>query len=437
MMDICFLVNFSIEPLRRMMSNRARKATLLSSLGAGLEYYDFIIYGMMAEQLSTLFFASSDSWLALIKAFTVFAIGYLVRPIGGILFGMVGDTFGRKKVFLWIMMLMASSTFAIGLLPTYAQIGSIATYLLIAMRLLQGLSYGAELPGAITIVCEYTEDAKQSTNSGIVISSVTLGSILASFILYLISKEISPEALLSWGWRVPFLLGGSLAFANYFIRRHLQETPEFSRLQEKCPTRNITEPFKHLIQNHLKNIAIGMGMMWLSSSLVIFTLYLPAYLMEHFAYAADEIYLAITCGLIWSALILPFCGSVSDYIGRKQTLALASFAFVCGGILFFNGLHQASFTALLMLILFYQTINAFLITSYLPILAGLFPTANRYTGVAACYNLTYSVMGCLPLALTALIKGMNSPDIVIWVLIINALISTSSALGIRYIRSWA
>lgn len=413
------------------MSNQARKATLLSSLGAGLEYYDFIIYGMMAEQLSTLFFASSDPWLALIKAFSVFAIGYLVRPIGGILFGMLGDTLGRKKTFLWIMMLMAASTFSIGLLPTYAQIGPIATYLLMMMRLLQGLSYGAELPGAITITCEYTETKKRSTHSGIVISSVTIGSVLASFVLYLLSKGASKEMILTWGWRIPFLLGGSLAFANYFIRRHLQETPEFSQLQKKRLVVPLTEPFKHLIQNHLKKIGAGMGMIWLSSSLVIFTLYLPAYLTEHFAYAAEDVYLAITYGLLWSALILPFCGYINDSIGRRNAFIGACLALLSGIFFFTNGLYEGQFTALVSLILFYQTINAFLITSYLPTLAELFPTEVRYTGIGACYNLTYSIMGCLPLVLTALIKGHGSPTIVVWILIGNALIS----LGAGFYRS--
>lgn len=417
------------------MLSKAKKATLLSSLGAGLEYYDFIIYGMMAEQLSALFFASSDPWLALIKTFTVFAIGYLVRPIGGILFGMLGDTIGRKKAFLWIMMLMAISTFSIGLLPTYAQIGSTATYLLIVMRLLQGLSYGAELPGAITIVCEYTEKKKQSTHSGIVISSVTLGSVLAAFILYLLSKEVAKEEILSWGWRIPFLLGGSLAFANYFIRKHLQETPEFSQLQKERPVPSFKEPLMHLFRGHLRKIALGMGTIWLNASLVIFTLYLPAYLMEHFSYAADEIYLAIMCALIWSAIILPFCGRLCDSFGRKNILLTACFAFMCGGVFLFHTLSQGSFSALLAFILFYQTINAFLVTGAFPILVGLFPTEARYTGVGLCYNMTYSIMGCLPLVLTAFIKGVGSPDIVIWVLIVNALISAGSVFLLSRVRN--
>lgn len=417
-----------------MLSN-ARKATLLSSLGAGLEYYDFIIYGMMAEQLSTLFFAGSDPWLALIKAFTVFAIGYLVRPIGGILFGMVGDTFGRKKAFQWIMMIMSISTFTIGLLPTYAQIGSTATYLLVTMRLLQGLSYGAELPGAITIVCEYTEKKKQSTYSGIVISSVTLGSILAAFILFILSKGVAKEEILSWAWRIPFLLGGSLAFANYFIRKNLQETPEFSQLQKNHPAPPLTEPIIYLVRNHLSSIALGIGMMWLSSSLVIFTLFLPAYLMEYFAYAADKIYLAVMAGLIWSALILPFCGRVSDYFGRKHVLIIACLSFAFGALFIFNMLSQGSFSALLSLILFSQTVNAFLITGSFPILAGLFPTEARYTGIGACYNITYSIMGCLPLVLTALVKGAGSSHIVIWVLIMNALITAGSVFLLSFRRN--
>ena len=302
------------------MSSNAKKATLLSSLGAGLEYYDFIIYGMMAEQLSTLFFASSEPWIALVKTFAVFAVGYLARPIGGILFGMLGDTLGRKKAFLTVMMLMAFSTLTIGLLPTYAQIGSTATFLLVLMRVLQGLSYGAELPGAITIVLEYTEKHKQATYSGMVISSVTLGSIAAAFILYLMSQEVGKEQILSWAWRIPFLFGGSLAVVNYFIRKHLQETPEFLCMQKERREISFKTPLHTLVRDHLTQIVLGIGMNWFAASLVIFTLYLPTYLSEYFHYTPSDVYLAMTWGLGWSALMLPICGRMGDRSARRLCL---------------------------------------------------------------------------------------------------------------------
>jgi MFS family permease len=410
------------------MSNVARKAALLSSLGAGLEYYDFIIYGMMAEQLGLLFFAGDEPWIALLKTFAVFAIGYIIRPFGGILFGMIGDTFGRKKTFFSVMLLMAISTFSIGLLPTYAQIGSAASLLLIFLRLLQGLSFGAELPGAITVVCEYSEKQKKSTYSGFVISSVSIGSTLASLVLYILTTNIAKEQVLNWGWRLPFLLGGLLAIANYFIRKNLQETPEFSRLQNRRSLVSLKDPISILFRKFRYKIILGIGMTWFVSSLVIFSLYLPTYLSEHYHYVSKDIYLAMTYGLLWSAVSLPFCGQLADRIGKTKILLAVCLAFIAGASMLFGLLHLESFSSLVLFMILYQTTISLLTVSFFPLLADIFPTEARYTGIAMCYNITYSIMGCAPILITALIKYTDSPSAGRWFLLSSACISIVSTM---------
>lgn len=408
------------------MSQQTKKVAFLTSLGAGLEYYDFIIYGMLAGTLSTLFFSSGASSIASLKAFAVFAVGYFIRPIGGILFGMMGDTFGRKKTFLSVMLLMAISTFGIGLLPTYSSIGVTATYLLILLRLLQGLSFGAELPGAITVLSEYTEQRKRSTYSSFLMSSVTIGSMLASFILYLLTKTVDQTQIQNWAWRIPFLIGGLLAVVNYFIRKFVHETPEFTLLQQKRPQTTLKEPFYKLMGHFKTEMLTGTIMTGFVASLVIFYLYLPTFLSAHYGYSTKDIYFAMTCGLIWSAFFLPICGYLADRWGRIKIFLGTCLGFSIFGFLIFQLLFLNNLTALVTFTVLYQTVICFISASYFALLSLSFPTEVRYTGIALCYNIAYSLMGCLPVVVTALIQRTNSPQLGIWMLIFFAL---SSGIG--------
>lgn len=400
----------------------ARRATLLSSLGAGFEYYDFIIYGMMAEYLSPLFFSGDAPWLALIKTFAIFAVGYLIRPLGGIVFGMIGDTYGRKHSFVFVMLLMAISTFSIGLLPTYSQIGVFAPCLLVLLRMLQGLSFGAELPGAITIVYEYTEKPRQGSHIGLVVSSVGLGSSLAAFILYLLSKNLHLEQILSWGWRLPFLFGGLLAIINYFIRKHLLETPEFLSL--KTPRSSLREPFLCILKGYRKELMLGIGMTGFIASLVIFALYLPAHLAQHFHYDPSDVYLAMTLGLLWSSFSLPISGWIADRFNKRNVLLLTCVTFAISAPAMFQLLFHNTFLALVLFLMIYQTFISFVMVTYFPLLSETFPTPVRYTGVAACYNITYSIMGCMPIIITAMTASFH--NFALWFLITNALLCTLS-----------
>lgn len=411
------------------MAARARKVALLLSLGAGFEYYDFIIYGMMAEHLSILFFASDLVWVNLIKAFAVFAVGYLARPFGGLFFGALGDTYGRKKVFFSVMLLMGSATFCIGLLPIYEQVGALAPCLLVLLRILQGLSFGAELPGAMTVVYEYAAEKRAGIYSSIVLASTSIGAMLASFVLYCLSHAILKEQILSWGWRIPFLFGGVLILVNYFIRRNLDETPDFIDWQGSGNVETeFTDPFYILLKEYKSRVVQGIGMTFFVSSLVITALYFPTYLTVYFRYNAAEVYLAILWSLIWSVIVLPICGWFADFVGKKRLLILTLLVFIGGAYPLFLLLDLHSFIALQLFMLLYQTLIALVSSCYFPLLGALFSTKVRYTGAAVCYNMTYSLLATLPIFLTALIRYTEAPMALVWVLAIFALISGVSIL---------
>ncbi len=413
------------------MSQRARKTTWLASLGAGLEYYDFIVYGMMVAYLNTLFFSSSELWINQMKAFGAFAVGYIARPFGGVIFGMIGDTFGRKSTFLSVMMLMTGATFAMGCLPTRDQIGESAAVLLVALRVLQGLSFGAELPGAITVVHEHAGKNRRALYSGFVISSVGLGSLLASLILFILSRTLTTEQILQWGWRMPFLFGGLLAFANYLIRKQMHETPEFLQWDSKrSRKKSIKEPLLLLMRRYRTNVFTGIGMTVFLAGLIIFSLYLPTYLSTYFAYTPSTVYLAMTYGLAWSAVTLPLFGYLADRWGALTLFLIASLGFIPMAFPLFHLLAFGNLAALILFMMLYQTAISASIASYFPLLSSGFPTEARYTGIALCYNIVYALMGMAPILITFLIYR-TQPNIAIWFLICCALISAASGFYAR------
>jgi len=402
-----------------------KRVAFLTSIGAGLEYYDFVVYGMMASYLSALFFPESDQTLSLLKTFGVFAIGYIARPIGGAFFGMLGDFLGRKTSFLAVMFLMAIATFSIGLLPT----GFLGACLLVFLRLLQGLSFGAELPGAITVVAENVKREKRGAFLGALMSSVSLGAALASLVLYILSTYFTREEILAGAWRVPFLLGGILAAVSLWIRKHLSETPEF--LEQKHTHKKLKEPLLSLLRNYPMQIFKGVGLTAFMSSLVIFAIYTPTYLKEYFHYESSTIYLATIWGLIWSAISVSLCGFIVDRIGKRRAQILTSLAFIVFGYFFFELLNGGTPTHLFIFMAIYQTFISFLTPSLFALLSEIFPTSVRYTGIALCYNITYSLMGCAPLALTYLLKATGNPSAAPLFLAAFALLSMGTCLLIN------
>jgi len=402
------------------MQKNQNKATLLASLGAGLEYYDFVIYGLMASTLSSLFF-TGEGPVALAKTFGVFAVGYIARPIGGVFFGALGDAYGRKKTFLFVMLLMSFSTLSIGLLPTYAGAGIVAPCALLFFRFLQGLSFGAELPGAITVVSEHSEKKKWGLHTGFVVSSVSLGATLASLILYVLSQTLSAESISSFGWRIPFLLGGIFSIVNYFIRKHLTETPPFSKLQQTRGKTSPSFPILQLAAEHKSTLLAGISMTAVNASLVIFFLYFPTYISGHFGYSLKNGYLGVTWGMIWASIMLPIAGRLADKFGKQQVYLFSCLLLILTCFPLFSLLRLGSVPALLLFSTLFQTVLAFLSVSYFSIISSIFSTEVRYTGISFCYNIVYCLMGFTPFAIIAVKNPILAPSIIVGFAIISVL----------------
>nr|WP_253307636.1 MFS transporter [Rickettsia endosymbiont of Ceutorhynchus assimilis] len=382
------------------------KVALLTSLGSGLEYYDFVIYGMMAKYLSDIFFSMHDSLSGIIQTFIVFAVGYLIRPFGGTIIGMIADTYGRKKTFVATMLAMGFSTMGIGLLPTYNQVGIIAPIGLLLCRLCQGISLGAELPGATTIISEYAPANKLGRLCSVMLSSISIGALMATAMVAILNKLYSYKEIIEWVWRVPFIIGGVLAIISYYIRKNISETPEF--LQEEN-SRNLLLPLKLLLSQNLPTIAIGFGLVFFNANLVIINLYFPVYINKYFNYELADIYSSMTVSMVTSFIFTIIFGWLSDYISKLKILLFSLIFFSIFLFLSFTLLNYKTFWSLQIFFIIYQLFISLFFTSYMPILSRLFATKMRYTATALIYNSAYSVASFIPIIASYLLEKYQSP----------------------------
>ena len=377
----------------------ARKITLLTSLGAGFEYYDFVVYAMLAPWLSHYFFSSHTPLLNIIQTFAIFASGYLVRPLGGTLCAACGDVYGRKRVYVFIVALMSISSLAIACLPSYHQIGIAAPLLLLLMRLLQGISLGAELPGSIILLAEHAPCPSRGTLCGIQIACIGIGAALATFLCSYLSHILSPATMQSYGWRLLFVLGALLAVVAGISRRRLSESPAY--LKQQMQYKPCLKQRLQIIKQQSPLFIQGFGMLILPASLVMFALTLPAYLSQR-GISSSTIYPAMTVGYLWCSLCIPIFARAADKIKRRRlflvsaVLGLLPFGM---GLMMLQNKHIAPL-AVWMFIICLQTWQASLSACYFTRLVEMFPTSIRYIGYALCYNLSYAIFGMLPMLLT-------------------------------------
>jgi MFS family permease len=377
-----------------------KKILCLASLGGMLEFYDFVIYGIFSAYFASQFFPTHDPLMSVIESYVVFVLGYLARPIGGIFFSHIGDEKGRKQVLIITVVLMGVSSLGIGLLPTYATIGIYAPLLLLLLRLLQGLAIGGELPSTYVYVRESISH-KANLSFGIIMSVIVFGLLFGMIINFILTHTLNHQQLVSFGWRIPFFIGGALCLISYKIRQQLHETHAFEAIKNKPEF-----PILHLLKYHFQALLVGtMITAVLASSIVTFIIFMPTYLLKilklnPLIVGSDTLYITIL------TIIIAF---YTGYIIEKFKLnvnrvfkILTLLAIVLAGVAFFI-LYTNSNLVIAMLI-FGIIVGMF--TALSPaIITTLFPTEVRLTGVALCYNLGFSIFGGLaPIVITSIIR---------------------------------
>jgi MFS transporter, MHS family, proline/betaine transporter len=410
----------------KMQNNvKPKHIILLASIGTGLEYYDFVIYAFLASFISNSFFPNTTYYVSMMATFATFGIGYIVRPIGGVFFGIIGDRYGRKKALTLTIFLMAISTFLMSIMPSYSHWGLLAPLIFIFLRILQGLSYGAELPGSLTFLIEHITPKNRGKKCGLMVSSMGIGVTVASFISYLVTHFLTLEQMNLWGWRLPFMFGGSLALVGYFLRKYASETPLFIKTEK-----HELNVLIKILKNNYKNVLRGFGCATFPACLVVFGLFMPSYLHDYFKYELPTIYLISTFGHILAAVLLPILGWYSDYIGRKRLLIIALIIIMLSILPLFKWLTYESTLALWGFILCYHVMLAFLGSCYFTILAESFPTSIRYIGITLCYNLANTFAAFIPIVFSYICKNVINPENVSVVFIALALLSIFSTFTI-------
>jgi MFS family permease len=298
------------------------RVVIASSAGTAFEWYDFFIFGSLAPVISRVFFAGLDPTPALIAALALFAAGFAFRPLGALIFGVVGDRLGRKGAFLITVSLMGASTFLIGFLPTYAQAGTVGPTLLIVLRILQGIALGGEYGGAAIYVAEHAPNAKRGASTGWIQASASFGLLAALLVIYATRNAIGEDAFIVWGWRVPFLVSAVLLAVSVWMRAKLAESPHFARLREEDDLSHapLSEAFG--TKKNLKKVLIAFfGIMCAQGAVWYFTFfYLQVFLEKSLGVPAATKDLLLIVMTVVSAPLYVVFGALSDRIGRKSVM---------------------------------------------------------------------------------------------------------------------
>lgn len=410
------------------------KIVVLSSLGAGLEFFDFTIYALFAHYISQNFFPQQASSAALINTFVILAVGYLARPLGGIILGHIGDKYGRKFGFTYAMLAMAGATLLIGCLPNYQTIGILAPILLIILRLLQGLSMGGEVSGAITFTLEHYANHRPGLMQSYIICSMCLFSSFASVLGYILNHQLNAEQMLSWGWRIPFLLGFVVGIVGYILRSSCAETPEFLVALDEERVHKF--PFKILMHRYSKQVVTGFCLTVFSGCFSALLLFTPTFLtMQASNFPPAWGFALSTVGFLCLGIASNISGFFTDYINYRVMLILGCLLSIIAGYLVFNSLIQIhDFTQIhllkLILLMMVLGVSASLINSvYVLAIATQFPTLVRYSGIGLCQNLGIALAGgTAPLIFVTLIQHTQSMMMPYYYLFLCTLITLMAGL---------
>lgn len=369
-----------------------RRVVVSAAIGQFVEWYDFVIYAYTASVVATLFFPSEDRVASLLATFGVYAVGFVMRPLGGVVFGHLGDVFGRRGVLAFVILLMGGSTAAIGLLPTYASIGIAAPILLLICRLLQGMSAGGEAMGSNALVAEHAPSGRRGLWVGFTYSFANLPAVFAALLVLGLTQVMSDQAWSEWGWRIPFLLGGIISLVGLYIRAKVQESPAFTATKQADKVTKA--PLLVLFREHRRGLLFAFAMASLSG-LGFYSLagYFSSYLTESVGLSRTDSLLSNGIAMFVAFVVMPLAGGWSDRVGRRTVLmvgaaatavvAIPAYALAGAGPLW-AAIAGQSLLAIALGTFFGPVGIAFL---------ELFPTRTRYSGAAVGYNLAYVVFG--------------------------------------------
>jgi metabolite-proton symporter len=385
------------------------RVLIASLVGSSIEWFDYFLYGTMAALVfNQLFFVNEDPTVGLLLAYASFALSFFIRPFGGIIFSHIGDRIGRKKTLVLTLSLMGAATFAMGILPTYQAIGVAAPIILITLRLIQGLGIGGEWGGALLLATEYAPPERRGLFGSIPQMGVTIGMVMGTLALWIMSL-LPEQQFMTWGWRVPFILSALLVIFGLWIRKGIDETPEFKKVQEKGEIPKL--PIVETLRYYWKEVLITIGAKVVETApFYIFSTFIVSYGTSTLGFSRSAVLGAVMVSTVITTILIPVMGSLSDRVGRKKMYIVGTVAMMAFAFPYFWMIHQGSVLMLVLatiigLGIIWAPITAVLGTMF----SEIFDAKVRYTGVSLGYQIGAAVAGgTAPLVATALLASFNN-----------------------------
>lgn len=400
-----------------------RKVLGASFLGNFVEWFDYASYGYLATAIAVAFFPNQDPKTALMATFAVFAISFIVRPVGGIVWGLIGDRLGRRTALSWSILIMSGATTLIALLPGYHSIGVWAPILLLLLRIIQGFSASGEYAGAAAFISEYSPPGKRGFYTSFVPASTASGLLAGSLMSAALYWFLSDAQMHDWGWRIPFLLALPLGCVGLYIRLKLEDTPKFRELEAEQQVERT--PIRDLFTHYRREVLIAFGVTCLNAvGFYLILSYMPTYLSEELGMEHAVSTLATSVSLITYILLIFAMGRLSDRFGRKTALIAASVLFILLTVPLFAMLEGKSLMVVILIQIAFGallTINDGTLATFL---TELFPTKVRFTGFAFSFNSANALFGgTAPFMATWLIGLSGSKLAPAWYLVVAAAVA--------------
>ncbi|MFJ3317383.1 MFS transporter [Herbaspirillum huttiense] len=408
---------------------QARRAIISSSIGNALEWFDILIYGAFAVVIAKQFFPTGDDSVSLLLTFATFGVSFFMRPLGAVVLGAYSDRAGRKAALMLSIMLMTVGTAMIAFMPSYATIGLLAPAGIALGKMIQGFSAGGEFGSSTAFLVEHAPHRRGFFSSWQV-ASQGISLLLAAIFGAVLNNMLTPEQLASWGWRVPFIFGLLIAPAGIYIRRHLDEAPEFKESSEKTDA-----PLRDTFAHQKMRLLIGAGSVIMATVSVYLSLYIPTYAVKQLGLPAWSSFAAMSVAGLIMFIGSPLVGAMSDKIGRTPFMITSSALYIVLTYPMFVFLtNSPGFLQLLLL----QTVIGVLMTMYFAsmpaLLADIFPVATRGTGMSLAYNIAVTIFGGFAgLIITWLIDFTGNKLSVSYFVIFGAVLSLIATLAARFV----
>lgn len=418
---------------------RLKKAITAASLGNAMEWFDFGVYGFVAYALGKVFFPDASPSVQMIAALGTFSVPFLIRPLGGLFFGMLGDKYGRQKILSMTIIIMSLSTFCIGLIPSYATIGIWAPILLLLAKMAQGFSVGGEYTGASIFVAEYSPDRKRGFMGSWLDFGSIAGFVCGAGVVVLITTIVGEENFLDWGWRLPFFLALPLGIIGLYLRHALEETPAFQQhidALEQGDREGLAEgpkvSFKEIATQHWRSLLTCIGIV-ISTNVTYYMLltYMPSYLSHNLHYSEEHGVLIIIAIMLGMLFVQPVIGLLSDRYGRRPFILCGSIALLVlaipAFILINSNVLGLIFAGLLLLAVILNSFTG-VMASTLP---AMFPTHIRYSALASAFNISVLVAGLTPTLAAWLVESTGNLMMPAYYLMVVAVIGLVTGLTMK------